>query len=69
VEVILRVGKNKEESELTLSSFYVDAYIMNIWKSLWNSLIGIWYCNLHKDWNNINNFVSVYLTNRSVFHD
>lgn len=24
-----------KESEITLSFFYVNAYIMNIWKSLW----------------------------------
>lgn len=66
---MLRVGKNEGESELTLSFFYVNAYIMNIWKSLWNSFIGIWYCNLHKDWNTNNNLVYIYLMNRSVFHD
>lgn len=60
---------NKGESGITLSFFYVNAYIMNKWKSLWNYVIGIWYCILHKDWNTNNILVVIYLIDRSVFHD
>lgn len=41
---------------MTLSFFYVNAYIMKLWKTLWKMAHVLWYCILHKEWNEKYNF-------------
>ncbi|VWX35650.1 hypothetical protein EXIGUO9Y_260073 [Exiguobacterium oxidotolerans] len=42
--------RDSKESEIALSFFYVNAYIMKKWKTLWKKSVFLCYLNLHKDY-------------------